>query len=146
METHSSILAWRIPMDRGAWWATAHRVAKSWLRDKAHCSMGCETPRVNPDINHGLWVIMMCQWRFTDRDNVPGEKCSRMLISGEVVCVRGMVDRWEPSVLSSQFFCESKATLDIYCHPAYLTYMQSTSWETLGWRKHKLESRLPGEI
>ena len=34
----------------------------------------------------------------------------------------------------------------VYCHPAYLTYMQSTSWETLGWRKHKLESRLPGEI
>ena len=33
-----------------------------------------------------------------------------------------------------------------YCHPAYLTYMQSTSWETLGWMKHKLESRLPGEI
>ena len=34
----------------------------------------------------------------------------------------------------------------VYCHPAYLTYMQSTSWETLGWEKHKLESRLPGEI
>ena len=34
----------------------------------------------------------------------------------------------------------------VYCHPAYLTYMQSTSWETLGWKKHKLESRLPGEI
>ena len=33
-----------------------------------------------------------------------------------------------------------------YCHPAYLTYMQSTSWETLSWRKHKLESRLLGEI
>ena len=31
----------------------------------------------------------------------------------------------------------------VYCHPAYLTYMQSTSWETLGWRKHKLESRSP---
>ena len=30
--------------------------------------------------------------------------------------------------------------------PCYLTYMQSTSWETLGWKKHKLESRLPGEI
>ena len=28
--------------------------------------------------------------------------------------------------------------------PAYLTYMQSTSWEMLGWVKHKLESRLPG--
>ena len=34
----------------------------------------------------------------------------------------------------------------VYCHPAYLTYMQSTSWEMLGWRKHKLESRFPGEI
>ena len=30
----------------------------------------------------------------------------------------------------------------VYCHPDYLTYMQSTSWETLGWKKHKLESRL----
>ena len=34
----------------------------------------------------------------------------------------------------------------VYCHPAYLTSIQSTSWETLGWKKHKLESRLPGEI
>ena len=34
----------------------------------------------------------------------------------------------------------------VYCHPAYLTYMQSTSWETLGWKKHKLDSRLLGEI
>ena len=29
----------------------------------------------------------------------------------------------------------------VHCHPAYLTYMQSTSWEMLGWMKHKLESR-----
>ena len=34
----------------------------------------------------------------------------------------------------------------VYYLPAYLTYMQSTSWETLDWKKHKLESRLPGEI
>ena len=34
----------------------------------------------------------------------------------------------------------------VFCHPAYLTYMEGTSWEMLGWRKHKLESRLPGEI
>ena len=34
----------------------------------------------------------------------------------------------------------------VYCHPAYLTYMQSTSWETLGWKKRKLELRLSGEI
>ena len=34
----------------------------------------------------------------------------------------------------------------VYCHPAYLTYMQSTSCEMLAWMKHKLELRLPGEI
>ena len=34
----------------------------------------------------------------------------------------------------------------VYCHPAYLTCMQSTSFEMPGWMKHKLESRLLGEI
>ena len=34
----------------------------------------------------------------------------------------------------------------LYCHPAYLTYMQSTSCEMPGWINHKLESRLLGEI
>ena len=34
----------------------------------------------------------------------------------------------------------------VYCHPAYLTYMQSTSCGMLGWMKHKLESRLLEEI
>ena len=41
---------------------------------------------------------------------------------------------------------EKEYVKTVYCHCAYLTYMQSTSWETLGWKKHKLESRLPGEI
>ena len=31
------------------------------------------------------------------------------------------------------------------CHPAYLTYMQSTSWKMMGYMKHKLESRFPEE-
>ena len=34
----------------------------------------------------------------------------------------------------------------VYCHPAYLIYMQSTSCKMLGWMKHKLESRLQGEV
>ena len=34
----------------------------------------------------------------------------------------------------------------VYCHPTYLTHTQSTLCETLGWMKHKLESRLQGEI
>ena len=41
---------------------------------------------------------------------------------------------------------EKEYSKAVYCHPAYLTYMQSLSWEMLDWKKHKLESRLPGEI
>ena len=41
---------------------------------------------------------------------------------------------------------DSKSVKAVYCHPAYLTYMQSISCEMLGWMKHKLESRLLGEI
>ena len=41
---------------------------------------------------------------------------------------------------------EKEYSKAVYCHPADLTYMQNTSWETLGWKKHKLESRLLREI
>ena len=41
---------------------------------------------------------------------------------------------------------EKKYVKSVYCHPAYLTYMQSTSCEMLGWATHKLESTLLGEI
>ena len=41
---------------------------------------------------------------------------------------------------------DSKSGKAVYNHPAYLTSMQSTSCEMLDWMKHKLESRLPGEI
>ena len=34
----------------------------------------------------------------------------------------------------------------VYCHSAYLTYMQSTSCKIQGWMNHKVESRLPGKI
>ena len=48
---------------------------------------------------------------------------------------------------TTDWFQIGKAILQsIYCHPAYLTYMQSASCEMLGWMKHMLESRFPGEI
>ena len=50
------------------------------------------------------------------------------------------VEQWTGSKLGKEYV---KA---VYCHPAYLTYMQSTSCEIPGWLKHKLESKLPGEI
>ena len=50
------------------------------------------------------------------------------------------MERWTGSKLGKEYI---KA---IYYHPTYLTYMQSTSCEMLDWMKHKLESRLLGEI
>ena len=41
---------------------------------------------------------------------------------------------------------EKEYVKTVYCHPAYLTYMQSISCEMLGWINHKLETRLLGEI
>ena len=41
---------------------------------------------------------------------------------------------------------EKECDKAVYCHPAYLTHIQSTSSEMPGWMKHKLESRLSGEI
>ena len=49
MATHSSVLAWRIPMDRGAWWATAHRVAQSQTQLKRlsmHARISCAVGKV----------------------------------------------------------------------------------------------------
>ena len=48
--------------------------------------------------------------------------------------IEQLVQNWERSVIT------------VYCHPAYLTYMQNTSCEMPGWKTQKLESRLPGEL
>ena len=50
------------------------------------------------------------------------------------------IEQWAGSKLGKEYI---KA---VYCHPAYLTSMQSTSCEVPGWMNHKLESRSPGEI
>ena len=50
------------------------------------------------------------------------------------------MEQWTGSKLGKEYV---KA---VYCHPAYLTSVQNTSCEMSGWMKHKLESRLPGEI
>ena len=50
------------------------------------------------------------------------------------------MEQWTGSKLGKEYLKV------VYHHPAYSTYMQSTACEMLGWMKHKLESRLPGEI
>ena len=49
------------------------------------------------------------------------------------------MEQWTGSKLGKEYI---KA---VYCHPAYLIYMQRTSYEMLGWVTNKLESRFPGE-
>ena len=49
------------------------------------------------------------------------------------------MEQWTDSKLGKEY------VRAVYCHPAYLTYMKSTSCEMPGWRNHKLESRLPAE-
>ena len=64
----------------------------------------------------------------------------RNLYAGQKQHLVPDVEQWTDCKLGKEFI---KA---VYCHPAYLTYMKSTSREMQGWMKHKLESRLPGEI
>ena len=57
-------------------------------------------------------------------------------------CMQVKKQQLEPDMEQTGFKSGKEDVKAVYCHPAYLTYMQSTSWETLGWKKHKLEARL----
>ena len=81
------------------------------------------------------------QWRY----RVSG-KCASPDLGGSVLSERCVLSSWpwgrpEPRRRELGAFPRGP-----WSHPAYLPYMQSASWETLGWKKHKLESRLLGEI
>ena len=98
---------------------------------------------------HLLLFYWLCQslcvdhrklWKILKEIGIPDQVTCllRNLYAGQEATVRtgcgmGLVTNWE----------RSKSRL--YCHPACLTYMQSTLCEMPGWMKHKLESRLPGE-
>ena len=62
------------------------------------------------------------------------------MYAGQGAGVRSRHGKWPGSKFDKEYI---KA---VYCHPAYLTSMQSTSCEMQGWMKHKLESGLLGEI
>ena len=64
----------------------------------------------------------------------------RNLYAGQEATVRTSMKQWTGSKLGKEYI---KA---VYCHPAYLTSMQSVSCKMLGWMNHKLKSRLPGKM
>ena len=87
-----------------------------------------------------VWITI--NWKILKEMGIPDHLTCllRNLCAGQEATVRtghGTTD-W--------FHIGKEYVKAVYCHPAYLTSVQSTSWETLGWKKHKLESRLPGEI
>ena len=62
-------------------------------------------------------------------------------------CMQVKKEQWELDMEQQTGSKSGKGYVKaIYCYPVYLTCMQSTSYEMPGWMKHKLESRLPGEI
>ena len=63
------------------------------------------------------------------------------------ICIQGKKQWLEPDMEQCTGSKLGKKYIKaVYCHVAYLTCMQNTSWEMPGWMRHKLESRLPGEI
>ena len=61
-------------------------------------------------------------------------------------CMQVKKQQLEPDMEQGTGSMEKESVKAAYCHPVYLIYMQSTSCEMLSWMKHKLESRLLGEI
>ena len=89
-------------------------------------------------------------WRGYDCvDHKNGGKFLEMGIPDHMTCLlRNRYEAHKETVMEQQTASklEKQSVKAVYCHPAYLTYIQSASRETLGWMKHKLESRLLGEI
>ena len=59
----------------------------------------------------------------------------RNLYADQEVTLELCMEKWTGSKLGKEYYIKA-----VYCHPAYLTYMQGTSCEMLGWMKHKQES------
>ena len=80
-------------------------------------------------------------WKLLQEIKIPDQLTCllRNLYAGQEATVRTGHGTMTVSKLGKKYI---KA---VYCHPAYLTYMQSTSCDTLGWMKYKLKSRLPGD-
>ena len=88
-----------------------------------------------------VWITTNCgkflkRWEYQTTLPVSWETC--MQVKKQQLEVD--IEQWTDSKL------EKECIKAVYYHPPYLTYMQSTSCEMLGWMKLKLESRVPGEI
>ena len=88
-----------------------------------------------------VWITTNCGKffkRWEHQTNLP---------SSWEMCIRVKKQQLEPDLEQQTGFKSGKEDAKaVYCHPTYLTEMQSISCKMPGWMKHKMESRLPGEI
>ena len=106
-----------------------------------------QTPEKHLLLLHWLWQsLWLCGSQQTGKFLKRWESWTSWPASWEI-CMQVKKQQLE---LDTEEQTDSKSGKEyvkaVYCHPAYLTHMQSTSWEMLDWMKHKLESRLLGEI
>ena len=98
-----------------------------------------------------LTVWIPTNWEILKEMGIPDHLTCllRNLYASQEATVRTMdcfqngnnnMEQWTGSKMGKEY------VKTVYCHPDYLIYMQSTSCEMPGWMKHRLESRLPGEI
>ena len=90
-----------------------------------------------------VWITANC-WKFFKKLGIPDPVTC--LLRNLYACQEATVRTGHGTIDWFQIHTPKEYVKAVYCHPAYSTYMQSTSWEMLGWMKHKLELRLPGEI
>ena len=88
-----------------------------------------------------VWITTHCGKFFRRREY------QTTLSASWEICMQVKKQRLEPDIEQQSGSKLKKQYIKVlYCYPIYLTHMQSTPWEMLGWKKYKLESRLLGEI
>ena len=88
-----------------------------------------------------MWITTNCEKFLKKWGN------QTVLTASCEICLQVKKQQLEPDMEQCTDYKLGKEYIKaVYCHPSYLSYMQRTSHEMLGWMKHKLESRLPGEI
>ena len=138
MATYSSTLAWKIPWTEepgGLQSMGSQRVRHDWATSLSFTFALLTMPKPLT-----VWITINCgkffkSWEYQTTWPASWEICMHVK-KQQLVLYMG---QQTGSKLG-------KSVKAIYCHLAYLTYMQSTSCDMLGWMKDKLESRLPGEI
>ena len=108
---------------------------------KGSCSVMSDS-----SLPHGLQPTrLLCPWDFPGKTTGVGCHCLLHLKPFRLreICMQVKKQQLELDMEQQTGSNLGKENVKaVYCHPAYLTYMQSTPWEMLGWMKHKLESRL----